>query len=361
MIAVLPMLLYPLLGMSVFQLSQFVRKSEPKVLVIGAGELNASKELPPLFEKGHFAVKLTGDPKVAEWLHLEFAGGGEEKEASEEKPQGSAAADESSSDSTAQRERALQRAEAQLKAGDVQVVLNFPPDFGDRLHELRSQIEARAAGKKGATESAAPVEIPEPELMFNSGKEKSRVAHRQVAQIVDAWKTQIVRENLLASRVPTNVSRPFELQAHDVAERLAREALMWSKVLPFVLFIWALTGAFYPAVDLCAGEKERGTLETLLSSPAARTEIVWGKLLTVMTFSGATALLNLLSLGLTARFVMQQLSLMPVSGLGEGLELPPLPSLLWLIAALVPMSALFSACAWRVRRLPAARRKASTI
>ena len=66
-----------------------------------------------------------------------------------------------------------------------------------------------------------------------------------------------------------------------------------------MLLLWALTGAFYPAVDLCAGEKERGTLETLLSSPAERSEIVLGKLLTVMLFSMATAVLNLASMGIT--------------------------------------------------------------
>src|SRR6185312_14742037 len=115
-----------------------------------------------------------------------------------------------------------------------------------------------------------------------------------------------------------------------------QQALLWSKILPFVLFIWALTGAFYPAVDLCAGEKERGTLETLLSSPALRTEIVWGKLLTVMTFSTATAVLNLTSLGFTAKYVVSQLSLLPTGNVGESFDLPPLSSALWLIAALVP-------------------------
>src|SRR3954466_11893293 len=73
MIAVLPLLLYPLLGMSVFQLSQFVRKSEPHVLVVGAEQLKQADDLPTLFEEGHFAVKLAGDPKVADWLHVEFA------------------------------------------------------------------------------------------------------------------------------------------------------------------------------------------------------------------------------------------------------------------------------------------------
>ena len=63
--------------------------------------------------------------------------------------------------------------------------------------------------------------------------------------------------------------------------------------------MWSLAGALYPAVDLCAGEKERGTMETLLISPASREEIVWGKFLTIWLFSATTALLNLLSMAIT--------------------------------------------------------------
>jgi sodium transport system permease protein len=335
MIAVLPLLLYPLLGMSVFQLSQFLRKSEPKVLVIGSEQLAQSPDLPRLFDDGRFVADLFDDPESAAWLDVEFAGG----------PSASSEASESNQASL------LQSARGRLKSGDVQVVLNFPPDFGDRLHELHSQITARTGDRSGAeNDQKSPAQtnstgagIPEPQLLHNSGKEKSRVAYLQVEHVLNAWKSQIVRENLLASRVPANVARPFELESHDVAERQQQQALLWSKILPFVLFIWALTGAFYPAVDLCAGEKERGTLETLLSSPALRTEIVWGKLLTVITFSAATALLNLASLGFTARFVMSQLSMLPTGDAAEGLDLPPLVSGLWLLAALVPMSALFSA------------------
>ena len=73
-------------------------------------------------------------------------------------------------------------------------------------------------------------------------------------------------------------------------------------------------------------------METLLSSPAERSEIVWGKLLTVMLFSIATALLNLVSMGVTGALVVRQLDFGP----------PPLASVLWLLLALVPTSALFS-------------------
>ncbi len=327
MIAVLPLLLYPLLGMSVFQLTQFLHKSEPKVLVIGSEPLMEGADLPRLFQDGRFAADLFDDPAEASRLNLEFLNG------------------------TDASEQTLALAEQRLKIGEAQVVLHFPPEFGERLRELRDQIHARAletdkekendAADTG-TQTAEPVEIPEPQLLYNSGKEKSRVAHTQVEHAFNSWKAKVIRENLLASRVPENVAKPFELKPHDVAERRQQQALFWSKILPFVLFIWALTGAFYPAVDLCAGEKERGTLETLLSSPALRTEIVWGKLMTVMTFSGATAVLNLVSLGITARYIVSQLRLLPGEAM-DGLDLPPLASAGWLLLALVPMSALFSA------------------
>jgi sodium transport system permease protein len=337
MIAVLPLLLYPLLGMSVFQLSQFLRKSEPKVVVVGGQELTPSGDLPKLIEGDHFAASFFDDKKTAGWLHLEFA-----SDVATDAKSGVDAKDNAKS--SRDRHRAIERARDRLKTGDVQVVLVFPEDFGERLAELRSQIKERASSATGKpVKTAAAVEIPEPQLLHNSGKEKSRVAHMQVEHVVKSWIAQIQRENLAASRVPANVAKPFEIDSQDIAEAHQQQALLWSKILPFVLFIWALTGAFYPAVDLCAGEKERGTLETLLSSPALRTEIVWGKLLTVMTFSTATAVLNMTSLGFTARYVVTELSMLPASDLGNSLELPPLSSALWLIAALLPMSALFSA------------------
>src|SRR6185295_16838127 len=145
---------------------------------------------------------------------------------------------------------------------------------------------------------------------------------------------EIGQQNLKESRLPPTAAQPVEFERADVAKATQRNAAMWSKILPFVLLIWALTGAFYPAIDLCAGEKERVTLETLLCSPAERIEIVWGKLLTVMIFSMATAMLNLLSLTITGSLVLSQL---------PNLGPPPGLAIVWLSLALVPMSALFSA------------------
>lgn len=317
MIAVLPLLLYPLIGMSVFQLSQFLRKNESRIVVLGAEQVENDQELPKLIEKGQFAVDLFDDPTESGRLVLEI-------------DQDSPATEED-----------LAAARARLKAGEVQVVIHFPPGFSKQLDQLR----AAAAGEgpaKTAGESTA-VAVPEPEIIGSSAREKSRIAQRSVERVLNNWKAQVVRQNLMAGRVPENFARPFQVKSLDVAEPRQQEAAVWAKIVPFVLFIWALTGAFYPAVDLCAGEKERGTLETLLSSPALRSEIVWGKLLTVMTFSVATALLNLTSLGITAQYVVNQLqSLVPGDAMTP-LGFPPAAVIMCLVLALLPMSALFSA------------------
>src|SRR5262249_19088606 len=144
MIAVLPLLLYPLLGMSVFQLSQFLRKSEPAVVVVGAEELESAGDLPPLIKDNHFAAGFVQCPQNRGWRHLEFAD-------ANAKNAKAANADHAASEAESaprghDRRSALKSAEERLKTGDVQVVLVFPEGFGKKLKELRSQIKAHAVG-----------------------------------------------------------------------------------------------------------------------------------------------------------------------------------------------------------------------
>ena len=178
---------------------------------------------------------------------------------------------------------------------------------------------------------------PKPIVYFDSNRDTSLVTHAIVARVLSNWQDEIVRQTLATGHVPIEVTQPFVVQPQDVSAAEPRRAL-WSKLLPLVMFVWALTGAFYPAVDLCAGEKERGTLETLLTSPAGRSNIVGGKLLTVMTFSAMSALCNMGTLALTARMM---------SGTLQSLDLPLDPpgggAIAWLLVGLLPMCTLFSA------------------
>ncbi|MCX7424402.1 MAG: ABC transporter permease subunit [Planctomycetia bacterium] len=313
MIAVLPILLYPLLGMSLFQVQQFRRQHPTKVLVIGAGQL---PEKPPLVVNKQFAPNLFGQPEDVARLELTFA------------PEDLRGPD-------GRLEDPLDYAREKILAGEYDAALCFPPDFGEQLERFFQASEMRGGGPGRRVEAEAIPQVPKPEILYTTANEESQITFARLYDVLRRWAEEVGKLNLTAAGMPPTAARPFELHSANLADQTGTAGIaLWAKILPVMLLLWALTGAFYPAVDLCAGEKERGTLETLLSSPAERSEIVMGKLVTIMLFSAATAVLNLASMGLTGWLVLSHL---------PGIGLPPLLSIFWLVLALVPVSALFSA------------------
>lgn len=316
-IAVLPLLLYPLLGMSFLQVSQFLRERPTSVLVVGAGNLSG---LPRLFEGDRFAAALFSQPERVHLLEIRFA---------------------TFAASTAeQAEQAWAQAILLVQDGKYDAALFFPPDFAGRLEAVRRAISDRAVTSwqsrpgEGAKASPVPLSVPSPRIHFSRARERSMVAYVRLMEVMGAWAEEIGKGNLAAGGMPIEAARPFSVSTDEGPAPAAGGTAVWAKVFPVLLLVWALTGAFYPAIDLCAGEKERGTLETLLCSPAERSEIVLGKLLTIMLFSMATAVLNVASMGVTGWVFFRQI---------PGLGLPPLWGAIWLPVALVPVSALFSA------------------
>ncbi|MDA7978487.1 MAG: ABC transporter permease subunit [Pirellulales bacterium] len=291
MILVLPMLLYPFVGISFFQLSQFMREHPTEVVIVGRDRLPTAPALFDEEDRFHATWAATANEAgedANKLLNLRF-------------------------------DVPLDEARKLVQDGTVQAVLHFPDGF-DAL--------AVAGGMK----------TPIPEISFNSAKRKSQVTAARLKRVLLGWRQAIMFGELSRRGIEPAEIEPFALAETDVADESLRSAAFWSIVFPFLLLIWALTGAFYPAIDLCAGEKERGTLETLLASPAVRSEIVWGKLLTVMLFSVVTVSLNLMSVGLTGSFVLKSFqSSMP--NLGS----PPAIAYLWLFLTVIPVSSLFSA------------------
>ncbi len=313
-IAVIPILLYPLLCMSFLQVAQFMDKKASKILIVGARDL---AHLPPLLEEG----------PSDDQLELHFAS---------DEPRGAAP---EPGDLRAGARRAVER-------GEYDAAVYFPPDFAEQLDSFRQASPQQAEGPEeeqvgvehGPPERAGvevPPRVPMPEIIHSTATEKSQIARARVHDMLERWRQQIVAEKLAAVGLPAAAVRPFDVQTDDVAEETGRRgAAIWSKVLPVLLLVWAMTGAFYPAIDLCAGEKERGTLETLLCSPAERSEIVVGKLLTIMLFSMATAVWNLVMMGTSGWLLLAH---------WPQLGPPPATAVVWLGMVLVPVSALFSA------------------
>lgn len=314
MIFVLPLLLYPLLGVSFMQFSHFLLKQPSRVLVVGTRQL---PEDPPLFEGSRFHPSLFSGSREADLLEVSFA---------REEP------GEGRTPPPADPEERRQWARRQLEEGGFDAGVVFPADFSVRLARVRQMASLRPAAEESA---AKPEPVPSPEIVLNSSKAKAEITAAWLRDVLRGWSDRIGDATLQASGVPVEAARPFTPSVEETPQdKHRRSSRMWAQLFPIMMVLWAMTGAFYPAVDLCAGEKERGTLETLLSSPAKRIEIVVGKLLTIMLFSMATSVLNLLSVAATGLAVVR---VMPDVGP------PPWQAWIWLPVALIPVAALFSA------------------
>jgi sodium transport system permease protein len=130
------------------------------------------------------------------------------------------------------------------------------------------------------------------------GEPKSMQAAGQLEEFFRHRRDEMVRRRLLESHLPETLVAPFEITRRNVASPKQVTGVVVGMIVPYIMIVMCLAGAIHPAVDSTAGEKERGTMETLLTSPVARTHLVVGKGLVVLTASLATAALSMCSNGL---------------------------------------------------------------
>ena len=160
----------------------------------------------------------------------------------------------------------------------VRAVVKLPPDFD----------AAVARGDK------AEVDIYE-----YQGEIKSGFAAENLNTFFRNMRDATVQERLESRGVPVEVLKPFTIQRQNVAPPAKVTGSLLGGILPYIIIMLCLTGAMYPALDVTAGEKERGTMETILCCPVGRTDLVLGKFLMVLTASLGTVVLSLLSMGAT--------------------------------------------------------------
>ncbi len=143
--------------------------------------------------------------------------------------------------------------------------------------------------------------------------------------------------NAAENRAPSYI-HPVVVDEVDVASAEKRGGGMLGQILPLILILMTITGAIYPAIDLTAGERERGTLETLMVCPVPVVEIIIGKFLVVASVAMLGAALNLSSMGLTLHF--GGFSEAMASGADTEIPAKILPLIL---LSLIPLAILFSA------------------
>ena len=145
-------------------------------------------------------------------------------------------------------------------------------------------------------------------LFSDSTESRSQLARERLARRLPVFADQRRNEAARAVGVDPRELDPIERRSHNIAPRRDTGALVLSMILPLLLVVMAVMGAFFPAVDLTAGEKERGTTETTLLLPVPRGAVHQGKILAVCATAVVATFLNLFAIGLSAEHLMGMLS-----------------------------------------------------
>lgn len=167
----------------------------------------------------------------------------------------------------------------------------------------------------------------------------------RVRPVLESINTDALKVRLEARQLEPGFVQPVKAEAVDLEFQKDLGPLIASRMLPIILLTMLILGALYPAVDLTAGEKERGTLETLLVSGARPVDVMAAKYLTVSTVAVVTALANLGAMAATFGF---GLSFGPPGGAGTATFRLGGGQMLTMLACLIPAALLLAGIALSV-------------
>lgn len=186
----------------------------------------------------------------------------------------------------------------QLRESPRVRVVEAPADWRRAISDKTLRVAVELPERFEARLEAG--ELPPVRIYFYEGELKSDNGARVLERFLAEYREQVVVTRLAAHGLPRSAARPFEYRRENVAPPEKVGGNLFGGIVPYLIIILCFTGAMYPAMDLTAGEKERGTMETLLCSPVPRVDIVMGKFLLVLTGSLAAMAFMLISMGVSA-------------------------------------------------------------
>ena len=180
-----------------------------------------------------------------------------------------------------------------VTVGSSDVILVIPQDFGEQLAD---NIPARL------------------EVLSDLANNEADREARRLRSALSRYDEQLAVIRLLARGVNPAVLRPLNIDEIDVSTPSGRSAMLLSMMTYFFIFA-CLMGGIYLAIDSTAGERERGSLEPLLSLPVTRGQLIIGKITATCLFMALSLVLSLLSFYVALKFMpLQQLGMTPNFG-----------------------------------------------
>ncbi len=208
--------------------------------------------------------------------------------------------------------------ESLIREDSLDAGIVIPPDFQDRI---------------GADEQASIA-------LYYRSSSSFKVAEQRLRGAVDSYDEEIVDGRIRRLSLDPNLFDAIAIEARDISTMQEVLGKTVGGFLPYMFVIFMFTGAMYAGIDLSAGEKERGTLETLLSSPATRLEIVLGKFVVVAAIGIASALISMLGLYLGVRVAVGEI---PPEALDVVWDILNWKVVAMIATLLLPLAAFFAA------------------
>jgi len=171
------------------------------------------------------------------------------------------------------------------------------------------------------------------DAFYDEQETRSVSAYVRLLNTINRANKEYNRSRLKRLNLPDTFNQPFVLNSVD----LSSPPSILAHILPLILVLMTITGAIYPAIDLTAGERERGTLETLMVCPVPTIDLIFGKFLVVTTIAIMGAALNLGSVCATVYFGGFDAL---VAGPGGGV---PYGQMALILVCLIPFAVLMSA------------------
>lgn len=217
--------------------------------------------------------------------------------------------------------------------------------YRENWKEQISDKEIRAAVEipRGFQDDLEKGKAKTVKIYYYEGEMKSSFGVDRIEKFLKDYRDEVVKERLAAKNVPSSVLTPFDIRQENVAPPEKVSGATVGGFIGYMVVLLCMTGAMYPAIELTAGEKERGTMETILSSPISRMNLVLGKFLLVLSAALATAALSVMSMGISFA-ALRHFNLPSGRGEAAGLLLqlgPKAVASIFMMA--LPMAVLFSA------------------
>src|SRR5882724_4037533 len=210
---------------------------------------------------------------------------------------------------------------------------------------IEKKIRAAVEIPSGFQENLGKSNAGTVKIYIYGGELKSALAASNIESYLKEYRDTIATERLEANHLPADLLRPFQVKQQNIAPPEKVAGAILGGIIAYLVIFMCLNGGMHPAIDLTAGEKERGTMETILSSPVSRTHLVLGKFLLVLTATLMTAMLLMVSIGVSSAVLQKSRVLNQLAEEGE-----PAPhfalgpkAIVSVVIMAVPLAVLFSA------------------